>query len=633
MTLIRNTKELKLNKLFAGVDESVVNSVFKPEYFKNVKEGEVIYQTGDDADHLYLLLRGDVKIKFPSHNYISNKIFNDFFGEKEIFDKTSRNSSAVANSKCLLFLISKNIYETLLTESPAVKKNIDTYGEIELPEAELVANGNLNLSHKDKPISFRATSSKKKKEKSSIPENGNITEIRDPISETISEIIEKENPIAGSSLFKDGMGIAEEEKSESLNIEPGDNIEIIEEDQIPTNLQSTEVESLEGQIDIQNIIEVLNTINSQLRFYDTIQSIKRGLKKLTSSEAAEIYLIDEAAGNMIKFVREQKALKRVRKKISDGLTGTCALQKKTLNFDQPTKDSRFIQSIDQPGNTALKKIIYIPLIDEKDNLVAVLQLAREYEPYYETEIKQSELITTQAAIALKRSKKYEKLIDEEKQKFNNNIEMFLTDNLLIPIDIINRYTYFLNNEEFSKEIKEIISLLQQQANLFWDIIQSTFDYKKNDFELNLDKYSINSYMNGISEILSEYCESRNINLFKKTGEDTKVQIDPGKLFMAIYQIIRNACDVSVADANVYISTEKKDSNVQINIMDEGPGIAEELKDKIYASIYSKDKGRNRLGMNIAKKIIDLHSGQLNFLTTKNKGTTFSISIPVYNEAE
>ena len=159
MTLIRNTKELKLNKLFAGVDESVVNSVFKPEYFKNVKEGEVIYQTGDDADHLYLLLRGDVKIKFPSHNYISNKIFNDFFGEKEIFDKTSRNSSAVANSKCLLFLISKNIYETLLTESPAVKKNIDTYGEIELPEAELVANGNLNLSHKDKPISFRAASS------------------------------------------------------------------------------------------------------------------------------------------------------------------------------------------------------------------------------------------------------------------------------------------------------------------------------------------------------------------------------------------------------------------------------------------------------------------------------------------
>jgi len=110
MTIHRNTKEIKLNKFFAGVNESVINTLFKPEYFKDMKEGEIIYQSGDDADYLYLLLRGDVKIKFPSRHYISKKIFNDFFGEKELIEKTRRISSAVANSKCLLYLIDKKIF-------------------------------------------------------------------------------------------------------------------------------------------------------------------------------------------------------------------------------------------------------------------------------------------------------------------------------------------------------------------------------------------------------------------------------------------------------------------------------------------------------------------------------------------
>ena len=125
MTIRGNTKEIKLNKLFTGVNDSVINTLFKSEYFKVVKEGEIIYQTGDIADSVYILLRGDVKIKFPSSHYISNKIFNNFFGEKELIEKTRRISSAVANSKCLLYLIDEKIFDALLSKSEVIKNNND----------------------------------------------------------------------------------------------------------------------------------------------------------------------------------------------------------------------------------------------------------------------------------------------------------------------------------------------------------------------------------------------------------------------------------------------------------------------------------------------------------------------------
>jgi signal transduction histidine kinase len=572
------------------------------------------------------LLSGDVKIKFPAHNYISNKIFNDFFGEKELCDKTRRNSSAVANSKCLLYTIEQKVFEMLLTKSQTIEKNIKSLGEVELPEMESVSSS-INLGNSDKPISFKAT----------IPDGEETLEnniagpedIDESISETISKIIEEEKFGSNTNLEIGQKDKPERDKKSNLNIELDNSSETDVVQESEKEIETLGTDLLADQINIRSIFEVLNSIHGHLAIFDTIQSIINSLKQLTSSEAGEVYIIDEDAGEMEKYVDEDGAVRIVRNKISDGLTGTCVLQKRILNFDQPTADSRFIEHIDQPGNTAHKFIIYVPLITGNEEFVAVLQLARNYKSFTKDEKKQLELISNQAALSIERSKKHEQLIEEEKKKANNNVSMFLSDNILIPVDIMNRYTSLLNNEEFSQKVKEVISMLQKQANLFWDIIQSTFDYNKMEFELNLEKTSLNSYLDSISELLSEYCDSRNVNLFKRTGEDCLVKIDPGKLFMALYQVIKNACDALDTDGNLYISSEKNADNVKINITDEGSGIEEEQKEKIFKSVFDKEKGRNKLGLTITKKIIDLHAGEITFSSIIYEGTTFSISIPIY----
>ncbi len=63
------------------------------------------------------------------------------------------------------------------------------------------------------------------------------------------------------------------------------------------------------------------------------------------------------------------------------------------------------------------------------------------------------------------------------------------------------------------------------------------------------------------------------------------------------------------------------------------GIADTIKEKIFTTGFSKDKGRNQIGLTITKKIIDAHNGQITLTSSKNKGTTFRISIPVYTSSE
>lgn len=637
MTAVRSTKEIKLNKLFVGIDASIVDSLFNVENFREFNEGEIIYRTGDESNYIYLLLRGDVKIKFLPHNYISNKIFNDFFGEKEIFDKTRRNSSAVADSNCLLYLVERGNLEKLLNNTPVIKNNIDLYGELDLPEIELVTNDRLNLANKDKPISFRPTLPKQsKKEKEDNDNSG------DEISNVISNIIREKNPITGSYIYKDSEDRAEEVPiDDDFNIELDNDTTILEEEiqvtedeeVIEEEKVETKEEHLQEPLNIKKLFSALNNFHNYLGLPETLQSIIDETKTLSSSIAGEIYLVDENLSEMSKFVIENTTAKVVRYRTSEGLTGTCALQKKIINFENPEEDSRFVEEIDQPGDRNLKKIVFIPLINEEQNVIAVLQLARENEPYSNSEIRHLESLNTQAAIAIERSKKYEQSLEEEKQRSGKNVEMFLMDNVLIPLDLINRYSYILSKDETSQTAKSVISILQQQANILWDIVKSTLEYSKREIELETEELNINSYINNVSELLAEYCDSRNINLYKKNGEDAKVRIDSGKLFMAIYQIVRNACDFSIADSNIYISNELNNDTVHIDIRDEGSGIEEKIEEKLFSPGFSRDKGRNRLGMTIAKKITEAHNAQISFSSKKNKGTTFRISIPVYISSE
>ena len=93
------------NTLFKGISKDFLKSFVKPKNYYGVKEGTIIYSKGDDSTNLYLIVEGEVKIKFCDKNKIEHKFITDFFGEEEILNKEIRASHAVANHDCILYKI------------------------------------------------------------------------------------------------------------------------------------------------------------------------------------------------------------------------------------------------------------------------------------------------------------------------------------------------------------------------------------------------------------------------------------------------------------------------------------------------------------------------------------------------
>lgn len=117
-------KLLKRNTIFNSVDQSFVDSFIKAKNFFIAKEGTLLYSCDDESTEMYLIAEGEVKIKFCDQRNIEYRFLLDFFGEKEIMDKTKRVSFAIANKDCILYKISAEEINSIISTYDIILNNL-----------------------------------------------------------------------------------------------------------------------------------------------------------------------------------------------------------------------------------------------------------------------------------------------------------------------------------------------------------------------------------------------------------------------------------------------------------------------------------------------------------------------------
>jgi len=107
--------------------------------------------------------------------------------------------------------------------------------------------------------------------------------------------------------------------------------------------------------------------------------------------------------------------------------------------------------------------------------------------------------------------------------------------------------------------------------------------------------------------------------------DLQIKCDRKRLEIVFANLISNSIDAINEEGTITIRAKKEGSEVIIEIEDSGPGIEEEIMDKIFEPLFTmKEKGTG-LGLCSCKNIIKSHSGTI---TVKNNPTTFTIKLPI-----
>lgn len=116
-----------------------------------------------------------------------------------------------------------------------------------------------------------------------------------------------------------------------------------------------------------------------------------------------------------------------------------------------------------------------------------------------------------------------------------------------------------------------------------------------------------------------------------------MMLDYDKIWEAVYNIVDNAIKYTPSGGFVRVCLEKNPASVQVAIQDNGPGIPDSEKDKIFDRFYRLDDSRTRdtggtgLGLAIAKEAVLLHCGTITVENADQGGCVFIITLP-YSES-
>jgi signal transduction histidine kinase len=112
-----------------------------------------------------------------------------------------------------------------------------------------------------------------------------------------------------------------------------------------------------------------------------------------------------------------------------------------------------------------------------------------------------------------------------------------------------------------------------------------------------------------------------------------IKADPEQLKEVLVNIIVNACEAMENGGSMVISEEETSEKglgrvAAIRLRDNGPGISESMREKIFQPFFTTKEEGTGLGLSIATRIIEEHQGRLSVESKENVGTTFVITLPI-----
>ncbi len=170
----------------------------------------------------------------------------------------------------------------------------------------------------------------------------------------------------------------------------------------------------------------------------------------------------------------------------------------------------------------------------------------------------------------------------------------------------------------------LVEQIDQLANIANDFAQFA-----NIGDASLEKIEIALVLESVINLFKPY-QNLNIYYSKQTTEPVYILGNIIQLNRLFTNLIKNAIEAVKDNAFCTIDINQQIENdvVLISIQDNGSGISAEMKDKIFSPNFTTKTSGTGLGLAICKGIVEKLNGSLTFTTQKNKGTCFTIALPI-----
>ena len=391
--------------------------------------------------------------------------------------------------------------------------------------------------------------------------------------------------------------------------------------------------------------EVGSALSSTLDVDTVLTTILTRANQLAGTQAGQIYDYDDANEELrpratFGYVKEiDDALRRNPLRKGEGVTGQAVLKRQPIQVAdigvEGAYESRLRELIIESG---FRAVLAVPLIRE-EQVMGALTIARAQPGEFPRQV--VDLMTTfasQSALAMQNAHLFHQLqvASRHKSQFLAN----MSHELRTPLNAILGYTELIADGiygEVPEKINEVLDRLQKSGQHLLGLINDVLDLSKieaGQLTLGLSDYSFNDVVQAVVSSVGSLAAEKRLQLNVKVAPDLPVgRGDERRITQVLLNLVGNA--IKFTDAGeVAIRVSVADGQFQASVLDTGPGIPEDQREKIFEEFQqvegavAKAKGGTGLGLAIAKRIVELHGGRIWVESVLGKGSTFFVSLPV-----
>ncbi len=233
----------------------------------------------------------------------------------------------------------------------------------------------------------------------------------------------------------------------------------------------------------------------------------------------------------------------------------------------------------------------------------------------------------------------------ELQRMQDQFLANVTHELRSPLTAIKASLGTIASDEdlkFPDPIKNMLNIATRNIDRLARLINDILDFAK----MTEGKISISTKPVDTKKLLMDtvtglqpWAQTKQILLdYTPNGHVPRVMADSDRITQVLMNFLSNAVKFTPKGGKITLSTEAFPLSVKISVTDTGPGIPKNEQDKVFQKFFQMkqttkmDVPGTGLGLYITKKIVELHEGEIGFVSEEGKGTTFWFTLPIVPES-
>jgi signal transduction histidine kinase len=151
----------------------------------------------------------------------------------------------------------------------------------------------------------------------------------------------------------------------------------------------------------------------------------------------------------------------------------------------------------------------------------------------------------------------------------------------------------------------------------------------------LEEVEIQNFLRGVHELMAPEINSGEERLQVEPSSGLRTRLDPAMMKQVLINLVRNAAESLGKHGRVILRARStflpfasaRSPAVAIDVEDNGSGIPTEVQSRLFDPFFTTKASGTGLGLAIAERIVEKHGGTLEYRTSPQRGTTFTVTLP------